>query len=65
MSDRPYVRLYTFTVVAGLGTGDDPDRVAQRVHDTLVAAGFDISNAVFGQRTTRKQVDATLKAVGL
>ncbi len=65
MARRPYVRLYTGTVVLGLNGDDSPAEVGQKLHDTLVAAGFDISNAIFLQRTTRKQLDATLKEVGL
>lgn len=64
-SERRYVRLYAGTVILGLEKHDSPELVAQGVHDTLVAAGYDIANTVFLTRTTKKQVDATLREAGV
>lgn len=62
---RRYLKLYEFTVVAGIRDSDEASATAARIHDVLVAAGFDISNAVFGQRTTRKAIETKLKEAGV
>ena len=65
MTTRPYRKLYTGTIALGLDAGADVAETAAAIHDCLVAAGFDISNVIRLDRTTKKQLAADYKELGV